>query len=496
MRVSPKSFLIVVTIVIVLFFHLWRITDVPRGLYVDETSIGYNGRLIAQTGRDEHGVRFPIFFKAFGEYKNPLYIYTNAILVTFLGSTEFSLRFTSFLFFAILIVSLAALVQLLFADTLITMYGILAAGFLPWFFNLSRIGFEVIAQPAVVTLAIFLIAKVYQTNDRRTWYTLLAGFVTGLGVYTYSTARLLTFLFILSFLATYGYRSIRNALLFVGACAIALVPYGYFAYKNPEALTTRFHSVSYIYDRRTSMQEKIGQFWDNYQHYLSPSYLLTKGDTSPRHHSGYRGQILYTILILALIGILHILLKKEHRRFGLFLLVNLIFAPVAAALTTGDSSLRSLLIGLFLVLLSTLGFLWLLRSPKSFGKYAVALVLLGTLILESGGYLYHYFHTYPGISQWAIGGYDFQSTLEAALQAKPEKIIISDTFEGTYTYRTFYEPLIDNPDHIPIVSGSPLGHQHTCVIVSALEQNTPNVSTLRKKDITPFGSYNKGACYF
>src|SRR4030095_10266595 len=51
--------------------HTYGIASLPRGFYVDESSIAYNAHLIASTGRDEHGAAWPLYFKAFGEYKNP-----------------------------------------------------------------------------------------------------------------------------------------------------------------------------------------------------------------------------------------------------------------------------------------------------------------------------------------------------------------------------------------------------------------------------------------
>src|SRR5215212_11753890 len=47
----------------------------PPGFFADEASVAYNAYEIARLGVDEHGVRFPLYFKAFGEYKNPAYIY-------------------------------------------------------------------------------------------------------------------------------------------------------------------------------------------------------------------------------------------------------------------------------------------------------------------------------------------------------------------------------------------------------------------------------------
>src|ERR1700693_1989807 len=67
--------------------HLVHLSGSPPGLYVDEASIGYNAWTIAHFGVDEHGIHIPLFFEAFGEYKNPIYIYAVAALVRFLPLT-------------------------------------------------------------------------------------------------------------------------------------------------------------------------------------------------------------------------------------------------------------------------------------------------------------------------------------------------------------------------------------------------------------------------
>ncbi|HYY94383.1 MAG TPA: hypothetical protein VE713_07680, partial [Pyrinomonadaceae bacterium] len=46
----------------------------PPGFYIDESSIAYNAETIARTGADEHGTPWPLFFRAFGDYKNPTYV--------------------------------------------------------------------------------------------------------------------------------------------------------------------------------------------------------------------------------------------------------------------------------------------------------------------------------------------------------------------------------------------------------------------------------------
>src|ERR1043166_1964437 len=66
----------------------WDYDDPLRttpGFFVDESSIAYNAWSIAQTGRGEHGITMPLYFPAFGEYKNPVYIYLLALVFKITG---------------------------------------------------------------------------------------------------------------------------------------------------------------------------------------------------------------------------------------------------------------------------------------------------------------------------------------------------------------------------------------------------------------------------
>ena len=61
------SFLFILTLAT--FLRLYRLKDNPAGFFCDEASIGYNAYSILTTGKDEWGQPWPLFFRAFGEYK-------------------------------------------------------------------------------------------------------------------------------------------------------------------------------------------------------------------------------------------------------------------------------------------------------------------------------------------------------------------------------------------------------------------------------------------
>src|ERR1700704_2361410 len=87
--VTPIVFEIAIA-VIAIAAHVACIASLPMGLYVDESSIGYNAWSIANNGHDEHGVAWPLFFRAFGEFKNPVYIYFLALAYKLFGFSEYT----------------------------------------------------------------------------------------------------------------------------------------------------------------------------------------------------------------------------------------------------------------------------------------------------------------------------------------------------------------------------------------------------------------------
>src|SRR4051794_4570875 len=67
----------------------------PPGFFIDESSVAYNAHTIAQTGRDEHGESFPLYFRAFSDYKNPVYVYLLAAVFRLTGPSITAARFLS-----------------------------------------------------------------------------------------------------------------------------------------------------------------------------------------------------------------------------------------------------------------------------------------------------------------------------------------------------------------------------------------------------------------
>ena len=169
----------------------------PPGFFIDEASIAYNAHTIAQHGVDEHGQHFPLYFRAFGEYKSPVYIYALAAVFRFTGPSVFVARLLS----AMLGLSAAVLFGLLaFRITSRRVTGMIvfiAAALTPWLFEVSRLVFEVTLLPTLLALFLLLLHSLSK-RDEWPWQNAAGlALLLGLMVYSYSAGRLLAPLFAL-----------------------------------------------------------------------------------------------------------------------------------------------------------------------------------------------------------------------------------------------------------------------------------------------------------
>ncbi len=80
-----------------MFFFSFGLTKIPPGINIDESSIGYNASLIADTLHDENGRFLPVFFLTIGQkdWKQPVRIYATALFFRLFGKNYFNLRFVS-----------------------------------------------------------------------------------------------------------------------------------------------------------------------------------------------------------------------------------------------------------------------------------------------------------------------------------------------------------------------------------------------------------------
>ncbi|MBC6477187.1 MAG: glycosyltransferase family 39 protein [Hormoscilla sp. GM7CHS1pb] len=477
---------LVICILAILSLHLIKINQDPQGIYIDEASIGLNAATIAETGYDEHGKFLPLFFKAFGEYKNPIYIYLSALIFKLAGVSVFNLRLTSFIFFALALIAILQLIRQVFRkNIIIQFYIVIAFGSLPWFFNLSRIGFEVISQLTIIVLALVFIQRTFNETNYPRWWLInpaFSGFFLGLSIYSYSTSRLLSLLMIDSLIAIYIAKNfsrkskvISTGSILLGSYSLTILPYLLFLLNNPGALANRFRQISYLFNESLSLFDKVGKFLINYISYLTPHFLLFKGDPNLRHHTGYGGEITIGVFVFFMIGLLFILFKRKilSDSFVAFICINLFLSPLAAALTTDKfHSLRSLLLGLFIFVISCYGVEILIQKNnyyiKTTSKKTITIILTilisFILLFQSILYLQDYFIVYPKKSINYFQSYGFDDVLETVAENHPNYLVILGY--QVYVLYEFYQKIHNYPqlDHVNVSYEEEFVRKNRCVI--------------------------------
>jgi 4-amino-4-deoxy-L-arabinose transferase-like glycosyltransferase len=366
----------------------------PPGFYIDESSIAYNAHTISQTGRDEHGEPWPLFFRAFGDYKNPTYIYLLAALFRFTGPSITTARLLS----AVLGVAAALLLGLLGARVARSrLAGVLVCAtalLTPWLFELSRVAVEVAMYP--LALALFLLAaRRASERERWDWTDALALSLTlALLTYTYSIGRLLGPLLALG-LALFAARArLRGLLLSWAAYALALVPLLVFQLRNPGALAARFRIITYVTPQSTAAEDAL-EFLRHFAANLNPWRMLFAGDPNAHQIASIynTGPVLAATFALALAGAFVALRggRREssglRKSWGLFVVYCLAASFVPASLTTDDfHTLRLAAVPVFLVALTAHAFARLLeskvRARRALLVAAVALTLAQGLVFR------------------------------------------------------------------------------------------------------------------
>lgn len=182
-----KYFWLGTIIFLFLVTRLYKISEVPGSVYWDEASIGYNAFAISTDLKDEWGEFLPLHFRAFGEFKLPVYIYSVAILTKLFGSSEFTLRLPSVLYSLGIIIIVYFLTLKISKDEKIGLLSSFLLSISPWFFIFSRTGYEATAG------LFFFLGFVYFLlfNEGKKINIFLTSLFAVLSFYSYNSFRIL-----------------------------------------------------------------------------------------------------------------------------------------------------------------------------------------------------------------------------------------------------------------------------------------------------------------
>ncbi|HEY6377773.1 MAG TPA: phospholipid carrier-dependent glycosyltransferase [Candidatus Dormibacteraeota bacterium] len=374
---------------------LFGLGTAPPGLYNDEASVGYNAWTLAHHGVDEHGASHPLFFEAFGEYKNPVYIYALAPLTWVLPLTPAVERLPAALFGLATVVLVGLLAWELTRQRWVAVVALVMAAVTPWLAVESRVGFEQVTMVMTLTAAIYCYARATRDGAAAGWWW-ATGAALAVTVYAYSTGRLLVALLVTAMLLVdrrWRRPQILRVLLPVGAAYVVLLLW---AHAHPGALTERLNLVGINVDG-AGLPVLAGRFLRNYITYFNFQFLFTNGDAYLRHSTGYGGMLLVTTLPLVLLGLVTCV-RRWREPVPRLLLVLLILGPVPAALTYENTphALRSS--GMLPALLGLMVYGIAQLLPLLTARRLVAAAVVVAVAIDAGGFMFDLFVRWPGRS--------------------------------------------------------------------------------------------------
>jgi hypothetical protein len=409
-----------------LAFYAWGAPTNPPGFFIDESSVAYNAHTIGEAGRDEHGEAWPLYFRAFDDYKNPTYVYLLAAVFRVTGPSVAAARYLSAALGVLAALALGLLGSRLTGSRAAGMLTFVVALLTPWLFELSRVVVEVAAYPLAV--ALFLLAS-RRAARRSSWGVADSACVAAslaLVTYTYSTGRLFGPLLALGLALLVTTRARARALLTTWVLyGLALVPLLVYHQRHPEALTKRFNYLTYVTPESGSA-EVAWEFVKHFAGNLNPWRLLVTGDVNNYQIASVpgAGAILAASFALALFGA-WLALKSARRDAWWRLFFYGLAASVVPSSLTNDyfHLLRLSALPVFLVALCAPALARLVERRRA------ALAVLVALTLAQGVVFRWQFERYAR-APWRLHMFDADypsKLLPAALAASPREVYLADS---------------------------------------------------------------------
>lgn len=436
------------------------IADVPPSLNWDEVSHGYNAYSILKTGKDEWGDVMPSIFRAYGDYKLPVYIYLTALSVAVFDLTAFAVRLPSVLFGTASILFVYLLAKKLSKNENIGIISALLMAISPWSFFLSRAALEANVSLTLIIAGVYYLINGFEKRNRETIYGAL---FLGLSVWTYNSARIfvplllapLIFIFRREVLKLWEQNRLLVALPF-GILLLFLIPMfiqlfnaeGSARYENVQILD--IGAIAEINERRQvaqlpSLVERAlynkatyfaEHFVANYVRHFSPVFLfISGGDNYQFNIPGY-GLLYLVTLPFWLYGLYKFIREKRNDRLFLVFFVWLVLSPVAASLTReSPHTLRSLMMMVPVMMFTAYG-VWEFSQRYKQIKPTYYLIVIGISFIS---YLKFYAIDYKMVHSfaWQYGYREVANIIEEKYDDY-EKIVITKKYAEPHEFILFY----------------------------------------------------------
>lgn len=443
--------LLAAILVLAAVVRVYDSTDNPPGFFCDEAAYGYNAYSILHTAKDEYGETLPLFFRSFGEYKLPVYIYSQTPLIAILGLSELPVRLATAIYGVLTVAAVYLLVRILFREQGMALAAAAILAILPWHIHYSRTGFgEVIAVPFFLVLSLYL----FILGTRRPLYWLATAVALVLTLYSYRSAWVTVPPLAAILIALYHREIAKHWRISLASLVILVVASIPILTQILLVESDRSREQS-LFTLDVSVWEKIKTFFDYYRLHFTNSFLFEgTAEGNIRHYLPHFGHLYTWQLPFIILGLLALLWKPSRPK--LLVLALLLVYPLGAALSSTSPSGGRAIIGTLAFSIITaygvMALLWALtrwqrpQSLKVAGLGLAMIAVFATAVAASWrftSYLDAYHGTYSQIAAdywgWQWGARDI---IQRFLQVEDEydQLVMDGAFNAPDIFIRFYAP--------------------------------------------------------
>ncbi len=411
--ISSKTYikiLLLASIILSLFFTVYKNTSSPPCINADEAAFGYSAYSLLKTGADEFGHVLPLRLKSFGDYKMPLYSYLSMPFIGMLGLNDVGIRSLNVVLAISMPIVIFYLVKELFDRDEI---GVIAALFVSVSLGLGMIerqAHEAILAVFLTSLASLFFLRFLKTNSYK--YGILFVASIFLSLFSYQSSRLYAIFFLIFAIAHFFHKRVMSKamsfFLVVFIVSLSVFAVSDIVYK-PERVKNLFLISNPGFSLRLSELHAEGgsrvaynkialgvrEVLFQHMQYLSPQFLVVNGDKNLRFGFPGMSPMSPVEYVFIFIGLYYLFKKEEKWRF--FIVSILIISPLTAALSWNEGSItRSLFILIPAIIISAYGVYHILLLAN---RRKILFYVLFILFFVESVFLYYswdfYFNHYP-----------------------------------------------------------------------------------------------------
>ena len=183
-NIKPLSGIILI-LALFLATRLYRLSEIPRGIHVDEAGMAFDALCLARYGTDRYGLSWPVYLTNYGSGQSALYAYLASVFIRIIGFRPAAFRLPAVCLGAVTVV----FGYLIGRETMKKRSAVILAGLItlcPYYIMSSRWGLDCNLMLGFTVMSLYALMTAVSSGRKRMYA--LAGLSFGVTLYSYAVA--------------------------------------------------------------------------------------------------------------------------------------------------------------------------------------------------------------------------------------------------------------------------------------------------------------------